>query len=188
MRSKTLFALYDDFEDASSAVTDLTQHAFSGEDITLLVGDPGGRDVDGEESGDLSAGEGASLGVVGGLLVGLGALTIPGIGPAIVSGPLAAILTGTTVGVTSGAITGGIVGGLVDMGASEKEAHYYSEGVRRGGTLVMVQIHKTGKINTANDILEVHNPVDIKRRVGTWKAEEGWEAFDPEAEPYSEDS
>ncbi|HEX6386713.1 MAG TPA: hypothetical protein VF177_18760 [Anaerolineae bacterium] len=34
-----------------------------------------------------------------------------------------------------------------------------------------------------SDILEDHDPVDIERRVTTWR-EEGWDRFDPEREPY----
>ncbi len=186
MNTRSVLALYDEFEDASSAVTDLTKHGFSDENITLLTQDATGqyaRKLEDQEA--VTAGEGAGLGAVTGLLVGLGAAVIPGVGPVIAAGPLAAALTGATVGVASGAVTGGIVGALVDIGVPEEEAHSYSEAVRRGGTLVMVQIHERGKVNKASNILGSHNPVDIKRRAGVWKEEEGWEAFDPEAEPYT---
>ena len=54
-------------------------------------------------------------GVIGGtlgLLAGIGALAIPGVGPLIAAGPIMATLAGLGVG---GAV-GGLVGALVGMG------------------------------------------------------------------------
>ena len=92
-----------------------------------------------------SCGGAAGGGVVGGLiglLVGAGALVIPGLGPVLVGGALASVLgvTGATavVGAGVGAATGGILGGLVGSGISEEEARYFDESFRGGGTLVTV--------------------------------------------------
>ena len=67
-------------------------------------------------------------------------LAIPGIGPVIAAGPLAAGLLGAATGAVAGGATGGIVGGLLNMGVPEEEAHYYAEGLRRGGTLVSATV------------------------------------------------
>ena len=89
--NKTVVALYDRLLDADAAVRELIAHGFSPEKISLLA-----SDVRGEYSpyfdDNLNKGEskveaagveiGTMLGGLGGLLVGLGLVAIPGIGPA----------------------------------------------------------------------------------------------------------
>src|SRR4029078_5806436 len=94
------------------------------------------RDRDGVDDRAESAGKGAGIGAgvggTAGLLAGLGLLAIPGLGPVVAAGWLAA----TAVGAAAGAATGGVVGALTEAGVSREDAHSYAEGVRRGGTLV----------------------------------------------------
>lgn len=68
------------------------------------------------------------------MLAGLGALAIPGIGPIIAAGPIAATLTGAAVG----AGAGGLVGGLIGLGIPEEQAEEYGGYVNEGHILVMV--------------------------------------------------
>jgi hypothetical protein len=92
----------------------------------------------GNEAGEgaaIGGGVGAILGGVGGLLVGLGTLVIPGLGVIAAAGPLA----GALAGALAGGAAGGIVGALIGLGIPEEEAVVYEEGVRRGGTLVVLQ-------------------------------------------------
>ncbi len=120
------------------------------------------------------------LGALGGLLVGLGALTIPGIGPVIAAGPLAvalSTLTGVGVGAVAGGVTGGLLGALIGLGIPEQEAHYYAEGVRRGGVLVTVQADEYNA-DQITDILNHHDPIDIHSRAQKWR-EQGWTGFNP---------
>lgn len=93
---RTVVALYDRFEDAQSAIQALNDSGFHREDINLLASDEHGeysRGLDttaeaGAEGAATGAGIGAVLGGLGGLLVGLGALAIPGIGPVLAAGPI----------------------------------------------------------------------------------------------------
>ena len=85
--------------------------------------------------------------------------------------------SGAVAGASAGAATGGLLGALMDCGVSEEDAHVYSEGVRRGGTLVTVR---------APDILNQHHPVDIPARRRSYN-EEGWRAYDPDAPGYTRD-
>jgi hypothetical protein len=74
-------------------------------------------------------------GVVGGtigLLAGIGALAIPGVGPLIAAGPLLAALSGAA----AGAAVGGLAGALVGLGLPEIEAKTY-EGMIRGGNILL---------------------------------------------------
>jgi hypothetical protein len=112
------------------------------------------------------AGSGAASGVVVGtgvgLLAGLGALLIPGLGPVLAAGPLVTALTGAGIGAAAGAVTGGLVGALSGIGVPESVAAHYEEGVRRGGTLVIV---KCGEIDASQvyDILKQNRAVKIER-------------------------
>ena len=201
--TRTVVALYDDFASANAAVRELVDHGFSRNDVSLIANDYDQRyapyvdadlhnraDVTPESSAAEGAGVGAGIGAVvgglGGLLVGLGALAIPGIGPVIAAGPLAAALTGLAgagAGAVAGGVAGGLLGALVDLGIPEETAGYYAEGIRRGGTMVTIRTNDA-MTDQAVDILNRHDPVDINERATQWR-EAGWTGFNPQAEPYS---
>ena len=119
------------------------------------------------------------LGGGAGLLAGLGLLAIPGLGPVVAAGWLAA----TAVGAAAGAVTGGIVGALVDAGTPEEHAHVYSESIRRGGTLVSARVpdHDEARIQA---ILDKYQPIDPVARGAEYR-KAGWKSFDPKAPPYT---
>jgi hypothetical protein len=204
--ARTIVAIYDDFQAANSAVRELVDSGFPRDNISIIANSGRGEYTQGtaasgaattgaattgenvaDETGagaGVGAGIGAAIGGIGGLLVGLGALTIPGIGPVIAAGPLAvalSTLTGAGVGAVAGGVTGGLLGALIGLGIPEEEAEYYAEGVRRGGVLLTVQ---ADDFNTDQVIavLNRHDPVDINERASQWR-DEGWEGFNPEAGP-----
>jgi uncharacterized membrane protein len=129
---------FDEYAAAQRAVEALRAAGVPAADISLAVretrevvhspGDSIRSTTDGITAGGL-------LGALGGLLVGLGALAIPGLGPLIAAGPLAATLAGGAVG----AVTGGLVGAIVDMGIPEEYAATYVGEVERGNTLLTVR-------------------------------------------------
>jgi len=65
-----------------------------------------------------------------------------------------------------------LIGALVNAGVPEEEAEYYSEGVRRGGTLVSVRV-EDNLAQRAADIMNRHHAIDIDERAATWRAS-GW--------------
>lgn len=192
--ARTVVALYDSFADANAAVRELVDNGFSRDDISIMANDATGEygryisgpGADNTTSGaGVGAGIGAVIGGLGGLLVGIGALAIPGIGPVIAAGPLAAALTGLAgagAGAVAGGVAGGLLGALVDMGIPNENAQYYAEGIRRGGTLVTVRTDDYMS-ERARDIMNHHNPADINERVSQWRSQ-GWTGFDTEARPY----
>jgi uncharacterized membrane protein len=175
--TKTVVALFDNIQQAHDAVRDLNTTGISRENISLVSNDVEGtysqqldRDAqsnletsDTAENIGKGAGAGAVIGGLGGLVVGLGALAIPGIGPVVAAGPIATTLAGAGVG----AVAGGLVGALVDIGVPEEDAKLYSEGVRRGGTLLTVQADEQ-QVDQVIDMLNQHRPVDIKERREQW--------------------
>lgn len=82
-----------------------------------------------------TAAAGATLGGIGGLLVGLGALAVPGIGPILAAGPLA----GALGGLLAGGAAGGVIGALSSIGVPEEYARDYAARIEQGHTLVSVR-------------------------------------------------
>jgi Heat induced stress protein YflT len=177
---KTVVGTYDNLQTAYATVNDLISAGYSRNDISVVANDTNdeyGRHVEAntvDANDDVAAGVGigAAIGGLGGLLVGLGTLAIPGVGPVIAAGPLLAALTGAGVG----AVTGGIVGALVDMGIPDEEAHIYSEGLRRGHVLVIAQV-PDASANAVTTIMERPGLVDIRRQADSWRTS-GWKRFD----------
>ncbi len=191
--TRTVVALYDNFHEANDAVRELVDRGFRRENISFMANDQTGEygqalqgtNVDTYTAAEantgagVGAGIGAAVGGLAGVLIGLGALAIPGVGPVLAAGPLATVLAGLA-GAGAGAVAGGVLGALVDMGIPEETAGYYAEGVRRGGTLVTVQVEDF-MTDKAVDILNRHNPIDLNERVSTWR-QSGWSGYQ-EGEP-----
>lgn len=74
---------------------------------------------------------GGIAGGLTGLALSVGALAIPGIGPIIAAGPLAAVL--------SSAVVGGLTGALVDWGIPQEQSLDYEKKVEQGRVLVAVE-------------------------------------------------
>jgi hypothetical protein len=100
---------------------------------------------------------GGAIGGTLGVLAGIGALAIPGVGPLIAAGPIMAGLAGLGIG---GAV-GGIVGALVGMGIPEYEAKRYEGHVKNGGTLMSVHCDTSDEISRAKDLLKSTGATDI---------------------------
>jgi hypothetical protein len=186
---RTVVGLFDRIEDAQNAVQELLGEGFQRDELNFISRDSSGnysreiqanRPIDPEETGDSAsagAGIGAVLGGLTGVLIGLGALAIPGIGPVIAAGPIAAGLAGAGIG----AVSGGVIGALVDMGIPEEHANIYAEGVRRGATLVTVRVDDA-QVDRALAVLNRHHPVDIEQHSSAWK-QQNWSRFDETSEP-----
>jgi len=147
-RRRVYGGLYGDTASAEQGIRRFRDAGYPGERIGIVSRDPEARDV-AEDTGAKVAGGAATgavtggvLGGITGLLVGIGALAIPGIGPVVAGGALATAFGlggGTAVaGAGIGAAAGGVVGALTGLGFSHDEATYYDEGVRSGRTLVTV--------------------------------------------------
>jgi len=175
---KTIVGMYDDLADARKVVEELVNAGIGREHISLIAGDREGRyaadlppDNGTGENVAGGAATGAVVGGLGGLLLGLGALAIPGIGPIIAAGPLLSGLVGAGVG----AAVGGLVGALTEAGVPEEQAGYYAEGVRRGSTLVTVEAPE----HRADEVVRMMNryhPIDVNERATSWR-QEGWTGF-----------
>jgi uncharacterized protein (TIGR02271 family) len=182
--AKTVVALMESPQEAENVVRDLTStcgcdrsdigmmaRGSQQNDAEVSINETsGGEDRSTVASGALKgAGTGAAVGGILGLAAGAAALTIPGIGPFIAAGPIAAGLAGAGIG----AAAGGAIGALVHLGVPEEEAHYYAEGVRRGGTLLTVNASTDEMATCAAMVMKNHGAADIEQRAAQWK-EQGW--------------
>jgi hypothetical protein len=187
--SETILAVYESLDTAHAAVRDLTGVGFDRADVGVAARDYNSADWGEAENvtGAEGSGFGALVGGLTGVVMGLTAIVVPGIGAIIAAGPLAAALgaaTGGAIGAVAGAATGGLVASLVDLGVPDEDAETYAEHVRRGGALVSITVHDESRIPSALDILNRYHPVDIDRRATQWKAK-GWGGFDAMADPYT---
>jgi len=192
---QTLVALYHNFADAQSAVDDLVRSGVDRTKISLVANNATGEysdyvnsDYDSEDAvtAEQGAAFGAASGGIIGALAGLGALAIPGIGPVIAAGPLIAALAGGAVGVLAGAPTGGLVGGLIKTHHMDAEdAEIYAEGVRRGETLLTVQV-EDADVSKTRDLLNQYNPTDVHNEASTWR-KSGWTKFDESTTPTTDE-
>lgn len=178
---QTFTRVYDSYDQARQVVAALEEIGVPAGDISLVanrkVDERYVRDEDDNTEAAVGAGIGAAVGGTAGLLAGLGILAIPGLGPVVAAGWLAA----TAVGAVAGGATGGLVGALVDAGTSEADAHVYSESVRRGGSLVTVKTDFDP--DEVQEVLDGYDPVDPAARRKEYEAA-GWKEYDPDAEEY----
>lgn len=198
----TVTRLFDSHTEALDAVAELEDAGVSHDKISIVSnnadnwhsGSAGGHDGplgdnngDGENDVADGAGKGATtgglLGGGAGVLAGLGMLAIPGLGPVVAAGWLASTAVGAAVGAAAGGATGGLLGALKEAGHNDDEANVYSEGVRRGGTLVSVKADGDDEARF-EAILHGQRGFDATTRGDTYR-QTGWSAFDAEAQPYT---
>lgn len=162
--STAVFCIAPTIPVANDIVARLKARGFSDNDISVLLPDKQGtRDFAHEsntkapEGAAVGAGTGGIIGGTLGLLAGIGALAIPGLGPFIAAGPIMAALSGLGVG----AAVGGITGALVGMGIPELEAKKYEGKVKDGNILISVHSDSSEETTAAKDIFKASGATDI---------------------------
>jgi len=188
--TRTVSALYDTYDAARSAVSELEAAGIPHSDISIVANNAANwhRDDGTADAGNAAgtgAGVGAAVGGLGGLLTGLGLMAIPGVGPVVAAGWLVATAVGAVGGAAVGAAAGGIVGSLTEAGVPERDANLYAEGVRRGGALVTARVDDA-RASDAQAILQRQKYVDLDARARLYEGE-GWSRFDPAAPAYTAD-
>ncbi len=182
----TVVGLFETRDQAVGAVDALKKAGFAADDMSILMRDSGqAADVAVDAGITDSTGDAAATGALGGgllgglagLVLGAGALAIPGIGPIIAAGPIAAMLTGGALG----AATGGIIGALTEAGIPEDEATHYQSGVERGGILLSVKA-PDGREAEARDVLKRGGLHDLKHHRSKWEKDPKYR-YDIEAHP-----
>ena len=164
-KNVAVFGIYKTAQLAESAVDHLISKGFSNSSaISVLLPDDEStrafaheKNTKAPEGTTAGAATGSVVGGTLGLLAGIGALAIPGVGPLIAAGPIMAALAGVGVG---GAV-GGVVGALVGLGIPEYEAKRYEGAVKNGGTLLSVHCDTSEQIDSAKTSLKETGAQDI---------------------------
>jgi hypothetical protein len=163
-KNTAAFAIFPTRSAAESAVDRLIAAGFSDQDVSVLMSDNDSarqfateKNTKAPEGTTTGVGVGGVIGGTLGLLAGIGALAIPGVGPLIAAGPIMGALAGLGVGGT----VGGVVGALVGLGIPEYEAKRYEGRVKDGGVLVSVHCDSSDEISRAKDVLKQAGGEDI---------------------------
>jgi hypothetical protein len=158
MNDNKITAVFDNRADAERALTELRSAGIP-ESAISLIGRP-------DESGDGEVGheDGASKGSVvasvagggvAGAILGVAALAIPGVGPLVAAGAIAAsaVPTAAGIGAAVGATSGAIARMLSDHDVDGRDAEFYEGRIQAGGTLISVDASETGNAETVREIL-----------------------------------
>lgn len=177
--NRAVFGIIKKEEDAQRVVDHLKEVGFPSSNISIVFADQ--RKASGlsvsqadenisETSGvgyekNTKAPEGASSaatagGIIGGsigLLAGLGAISLPGLGAFIAAGPIMAALSGSAIGGSLGLF----IGALVGMGIPEYEAKHYQDSLNAGNFLISIHTENAEELNKAYEILKKEGVEDI---------------------------
>ncbi|HEX6300886.1 MAG TPA: signal transduction histidine kinase LytS [Acidimicrobiia bacterium] len=97
---------------------------------------------------------GAAVGAGAGLLTSAGLLLVPGFGPFLAAGTLAATLGGAGIGAAGGGMVGGVTGAILGVVEDEKDsdetARFYRAGVTEGRPLVSVDVEDADAMEAAS--------------------------------------
>ena len=162
--AKTVIALYRFESEANSAAEELVQHGFARDQIDVIVGHELSKPEEHvsaaeDKEGKVLSAVGKGLTYGGGLGAAAGAassLLIPGVGPLVIGGALAAMLLGAGLG----ASVGGAMAGLMQAGVDESDARLFESALRHGGVVLTV---KTDEAHTrkAVRILDRKGAIDM---------------------------
>jgi hypothetical protein len=161
--TSTVIALFESRTAAERAIDGLLAAGFSRDQLSVITGDTRATDNSTPDLGPIpsvgsgvDAGTGAAVGGLAGFIGGIIALAIPGIGPALAVGPLAAGIMGAGIG----AATGGLAGVLKGHGVPESHAERMTEAIRRGRVLISAHVPHE-RVDAAAAVLEDHGAIDV---------------------------
>jgi len=163
-KNTAVFGIYRNRMHVEQGVDALLDAGYRSEDVSVLLPDNVGtkdfaheKNTKAPEGTAAGAGTGAVVGGTLGLLAGIGALAIPGLGPFIAAGPI----MGALAGAGTGGVVGGMIGALVGMGIPEYEAKRYEGMIKEGGMLLSVHCDNSDWVKRAKEILERTGAKDI---------------------------
>jgi uncharacterized membrane protein len=148
MATQMVIALFDDLPHAHRAIQILEEDGFDRRDISVVTKHGAAQPSGDQDDADLSVGAvaeeeaktGGIIGGIGGLITGLAAFAVPGIGPLLAIGPLATALGGVAMGATAG----GLIGALAEHGVPEDRARNYHERILQGEVVLTLHTNNEG--------------------------------------------
>jgi len=164
IRNIAAFGIYQDEDAVGAAVEALKSTGFRRTDISVLFPENLGlkdlaheRHTKAPEGAVAGGTSGAIIGAALGWLAGAGSLSVTGLDPFVVAGPVIAMLGGMGLGTTLGGLTGALVGSAVP----EYEAKRYVGRVGKGGILLSVHCDSTDWAKTAQTVLKQTGAAEV---------------------------
>jgi hypothetical protein len=166
----TIVGIFEDREDAQRAVADLRRAGFGEDQIGVITPDEGKTTAaDQHRRAEHLVEEGATTGALAGASIGglwaiaIAAHIVPGIGPVIAGGVLASFLAS----LLGTAAVGGLIGALIGLEIPDEEAHFYSDELSSGRTLLTVKpgerFDEAAAIIGRNNGFDINHPVVAER-------------------------
>ena len=149
MNDRIASAVFDSRQEAERALAELRSGGISESAISIVgrgdehdsgsTGNNNSNNANGDATGDVV--KGATIGAGAGVLLGIAALAIPGVGPLAAAGAIAssAIPTAAAIGGGAGLAAGSIGGLLADHGVDAEDSKYFEDRIHQGGIFVSVQ-------------------------------------------------
>lgn len=158
-----LVGVYRGLDEAHVAMQMLDDAGFPRDLATLVTHDislhlPAMESIQYGDEAEHKAAAGAGVGALLGALLGAPLILIPGVGPAIWIGPLAAGMTG--------AVVGGLLGAIRGWGIHEDHIQEYEEAVR-GGRVLIVVTGEPEEIARAQEVLQDTAPQSLRLHAAT---------------------
>jgi hypothetical protein len=159
--AKVVIGIFEDYGLAAQAVEQLKAAAFNADDISLVGRSrtemrPVVSEVVSNKPDKLMTDLGIA-GAIGGLLIGLATIVIPGAGALMVAGPLVAAISGAAAGGAIGVVTGA----LVHFDVPEADARIYEGHLSSGKVLVAVHTEDPERRVKAEEILDSNGAIEI---------------------------
>ena len=170
VRYQRAVGLYYSYDETEEAVKGLKYAGYNMDNVCVIANDTNRiqgsqtiQDIDNKADEGAAAGAltGGTLGGITGFLVGLGALTVPGMNPVFLVGVEASSIATTLAGVGIGAATGGLVGALIGLDIPEEKAKIYSDRVL-GGSFLITVVGTASEIARASIIMGKHGVEEFK--------------------------
>ena len=158
-------AVFDSLEAATEAVKKLGEAGFPIEHVSVITQNLESTTevhgfITGKDVAKSDAKFGAWVGGIFGLLSGTAFLRVPGVGPVVVAGSLAAALAGGVEGAAGFAALGGVVGAATGHFVSKKHVPKLTEHLSAGRYLLVAQSADEAELDRAREILGTENLVE----------------------------
>ncbi|QJW47831.1 hypothetical protein HA075_20045 [bacterium BFN5] len=150
---KTVIGVFVSRSDAETAVQTLRSQGFTNEEINIVSKHQKNNNVSYDDDITDGALTGSTIGGIGGLLIGAGAMVVPGVGPLLAAGPISAAI--------GGALAGGLAGGLIDWGIPSEASHRYAKEVEQDKILAIIRTDDN-RVNEAAKILRQYGANDVE--------------------------
>jgi uncharacterized membrane protein len=159
MAEHSVVGIYDTMAQAEEAVHTLDQAGFPVKQVSIVTQNLAsdktthGFITPGDDLSPRGAATGAWVGGLVSLLIGSAFLWLPGFGPLLVVGRLAALLLAGVEGTLVGAATGSLLGALTSWGIAEEHILDYEQQLR-GGKHLVIAYGTAEEVERAHAILQ----------------------------------